>query len=41
MELELERGLEQFFKKIETTWHSSFSSVFYIAPLFLTLKEQL
>jgi len=34
MLLNLERGLELFFKKIEANYHLSSPYVFYIAPLF-------
>jgi len=38
--LELERGLEFFFfQKIETNYHSFSSCIFWVAPLFLMLKE--
>jgi hypothetical protein len=41
MSLEPKRGLELFFKKIEANYSSSFSYVFGIAPLQLTLKDYL
>jgi hypothetical protein len=41
MGLELERSLELFSKILKANYHSSSSSVFFVAPLLLTLKEHL
>jgi hypothetical protein len=41
MRLELDRGLELFFQKNETNYHSFASYVLCIVPLLLTLKKHL
>jgi len=41
MGLELEKKINYFFKKIEANYQSSSSYVFWVAPLFLTIKEHL